>query len=322
MPSSDMNQINIDNMDLNLFKVFEALYEEKSATRASVRLNMTQSAVSAALGRLRKIYGDHLFVRTGRGLHPTRCAEELSPVIRDALNCCREGLSMSMLSSESQTGRILFIGLSDDYEIAFGKAILTAVADKHPGLRLAFRQLHGGIAADALTGRHVDIAISAGEFPSASLGYFNAGKGGYACLMSKNAEAPGTLTLENFIRRPHLLISSGGIVGAVDEALRGLNMRRTIRVSVTHFSAIPFFIRQSDMIATLPQHAAEALAIFADLHLMPCPVTLPAYEIRVAWRKENTRDTVIAEVTEIIRSVIANAGCNILSAPLNAENPS
>jgi len=311
MTTSDMKTINIDNIDLNLFKVFEALYEERSATRASVRLNMTQSAVSAALGRLRKIYGDHLFIRTGRGLHPTRCAEELSPVIRDALNCCREGLSMSLLSSGSQTGRMLFIGLSDDYEIAFGSAILTAVAAKHPGLRLAFRQLHAGIAADALTGRHTDIAISAGEFPSATLDYLNAGSGGYACLMSKRAEMAGSLTLEDFIRRPHLLISSGGIVGAVDEALRELKMRRTIRASVTHFSAIPFFIRQSDMIATLPQHAAEALAVFADLHLAPCPVKLPDYEIKVAWRKDNARDTAISEVTEIIRSVIAHAGCQV-----------
>lgn len=310
-----MSKINIDTVDLNLFKVFEALYEERRASRAAIRLDLTQSAVSAALGRLRKVYADHLFVRTGRGLHPTRCAEELNPVIKDALNRCRQGLSMSLLNRASFTGRILFIGLSGDYEIAFGSAILSAVGEKYPGLRLAFRQLHSGIAADALTKKDVDIAISAGEFSSATLDYVKAGSNGYACLMDKNAEADDPLSLEDFIRRPHLLVSSGGIVGAVDEALTALKMQRTIKASVTHFSAIPFFIRNSNMIATLPQHAAEVLASSVDLRLMPCPVKLPDYEIRIAWKKESMRDAAMTEVIDIIRDVIQHTCCDNLSGP-------
>ena len=66
-----MNRIDISNMDLNLLKVFEAIFDEQSASRASIRLHLTQSAVSAALRRLRAIYQDPLFVRTGRGLLPT-----------------------------------------------------------------------------------------------------------------------------------------------------------------------------------------------------------------------------------------------------------
>jgi hypothetical protein len=66
-----MNQMNIAAVDLNLLKVFEALHEESSASRAALRLGVTQSAVSAALRRLREVYGDQLFVRTGRGLAPT-----------------------------------------------------------------------------------------------------------------------------------------------------------------------------------------------------------------------------------------------------------
>lgn len=60
-----MNEINIDSIDLNLVRVFVAVYEEKSATRAGLRLNQTQSAVSASLAKLRTLYSDPLFVRNG-----------------------------------------------------------------------------------------------------------------------------------------------------------------------------------------------------------------------------------------------------------------
>ncbi len=66
-----MKKLDIASVDLNLFKVFEALYEEGGAGRAAIRLGITQSAVSAALSRLRAVFGDHLFERTGRGLKPT-----------------------------------------------------------------------------------------------------------------------------------------------------------------------------------------------------------------------------------------------------------
>ena len=66
-----MNRMNIVDLDLNLLKVFEALHDEGSASRAALRLGVTQSAVSAALRRLRGVYDDPLFARTGRGLTPT-----------------------------------------------------------------------------------------------------------------------------------------------------------------------------------------------------------------------------------------------------------
>ena len=76
-----MSEINFNEVDLNLLKVFEALLEEGGAGRAAIRLGLTQSAISAALSRLRILYGDHLFERTGRGLRPTSRAEELRPLV-------------------------------------------------------------------------------------------------------------------------------------------------------------------------------------------------------------------------------------------------
>ena len=71
LPTSDISMININTADLNLLRVFVVIFEEKSATGAAQRLNLTQSAVSLNLRRLREMYQDSLFTRTGRGLAPT-----------------------------------------------------------------------------------------------------------------------------------------------------------------------------------------------------------------------------------------------------------
>lgn len=111
-----MNSIDIATVDLNLFKIFEALFEEGGASRAAIRLKMTQSAVSAALKRLREVFSDALFVRTGRGLAPTSRAKELKPIVSEALDRCRQSLAVAAPDATNFYGRSVSIGLSDDFE--------------------------------------------------------------------------------------------------------------------------------------------------------------------------------------------------------------
>ncbi len=159
-----MNQMNIASVDLNLLKAFEALHDESSASRAALRLGVTQSAMSAALRRLRELYGDPLFVRTGRGLAPTLKANQLKPVVSEALNKCRQSLAMVAPDTADYQGRSVTLGLSDDFEIAYGRQMIEAVARRAPKLRLIFRQSHSQIVARrccsaALTWQSVPAAL-------------------------------------------------------------------------------------------------------------------------------------------------------------------
>lgn len=293
-----MNTINIEQMDLNLFKVFEALYEEGSASRAALRLGVTQSAVSASLARLRTIFNDHLFTRTGRGLSPTRRAEEMKPVVSDALQSCRQSLSLARFVGNASQERTLAIGWSDDYEIALGRTVIDQVHQAFPGVRLLFRQSHSKVAAEMLRNREVDLVVSAPPEASSALKYETLGQGGYACL---SADPLATLTIEEYIARPHLLVSSGGIVGIVDEALSVRSLKRQIEASTTHFSALPFLLTGTDALATLPRHAARRLATVSGLTLHACPLALPAYNGGLGYRAESLRDPVIAAVVAIVR---------------------
>ncbi len=88
-----MSELHFSNLDLNLLRVFDALLEERSVTRAGDRLGLTQSAVSHALGRLRHVLGDPLFMRKSGGVEPTPRALEIGPALHAALGQLQEALS-------------------------------------------------------------------------------------------------------------------------------------------------------------------------------------------------------------------------------------
>ncbi|MGO4814096.1 LysR family transcriptional regulator [Cupriavidus sp. 2MCAB6] len=301
-----MNAIDIEAMDLNLLKVFEALYEEGGASRAAIRLGLTQSAVSAAIGRLRRVYGDPLFERAGRGMRPTARAQELKPVVSEALNHCRKSLSMVAPGGNVFHERTISIGLSDDYEIAMGRRLVDRLAEMAPGIRLLFRQTHSQKAVEMLVDRSVDLIVAAGGLASRAVAKHVLGMGGYACLVPAIGAPARGLTLEEYVRRKHILISSGGFVGIVDEALAALGLKRRVEVSTTHFAAVPFLLRGNDTIATLPAHAAHALAGLGGFQVLPCPVALPRDPIELAWRMDVLRDPAVAAVKQAVVDTFAN----------------
>lgn len=88
-----MSELHFSNLDLNLLRVFDALLEERSVTRAGDRLGLTQSAISHSLGRLRHVLGDPLFTRKSGGIEPTPRALEIGPALHAALDQMREALS-------------------------------------------------------------------------------------------------------------------------------------------------------------------------------------------------------------------------------------
>lgn len=299
-----MNPMNIVNVDLNLLKTFEALHDESSASRAALRLGVTQSAISAALRRLRDVYGDPLFVRTGRGLAPTLRANQLKPVISEALDRCRQSLAMVDPQASQYQGRSVVLGLSDDFEIAYGRRLIDEIARRAPKLRLIFRQTHSQIVAGALLDRSLDLAITAGGFAERRLSRQVLGEGHYACLADSASLAPGqqVIDLDEFVRRDHVLVSSGGFIGITDEGLAAQGLSRHVGASTTHFAALPFLLKGSQAVATIPAHAAQAIARMTGLTVLPCPLALPRYPVELGWRTQAQLDPLLLKVREAIEA--------------------
>ncbi|QEZ92165.1 LysR family transcriptional regulator [Proteus sp. CD3] len=292
-----MNNINIESMDLNLMKVFEALFEEGSATRAAIRLGLTQSAVSASLSKLRLIYHDPLFERTGRGLKPTARSNELAPIIESALGQCRLVASYAVPKGHFE-GKTVTIGLSDDFEIALGKQLLDKINQSLKGIHVIYRQTHSRIVQDMLLRHQIDLAITAGGMASHLIKTYRLGKSNYLCITDKKNDIPENVRA--YADYPHLLVSSSGFVGVVDEALKTLGLKRKVVVSTTHFSAVPFLLSDSHMLTTIPSHAAYAIAEMANMHVFLPPAKMPSYELIIGNRIGGKHDYVIEEIKQFI----------------------
>ncbi|MDR8955654.1 Nodulation protein D 2 [Burkholderia multivorans] len=118
------------------------------------------------------------------------------------------------------------------------------------------------------------------------------------------ARTPRTLTLGDYLRRDHLLVSSGGVIGIVDEALAALGRTRRVAASTTHFAALPYLLAGADAVATIPAHAARAIAQATSLRCVGCPLELPRYPVEIGWRTSTQRDPAIVRVRDTIAACV------------------
>ncbi len=297
--------IKTKDIDLNLLVVFQMLMGEMNATKAAARLGVSQAAVSAALRRLRTLYGDPLFERTQRGFRPTPRAIFLQPSIEEALQIISGTLNSTNSQIDHQARTIVVrIGLSDDFEMAFGARILGLAKQAMPHVRIVLRQTNSLVAAQALNDREIDLAITSGGFSDGRLKHAALGSSDYLVVydpLARGSEAP--IEVEEYVARDHILISYSGLTGITDDVLAEHGLRRTVRAATTHFSALPFLLRGTDAIATIPAHAARALYDLGSFALSACPLAFPRYAFGISWRFDAIRNAPVMQVRELITDV-------------------
>src|SRR5215831_974140 len=136
-----LNEINLASADLNLLVVFEAVLGERHVGRAAERLGLTASAVSHALGRLRQLLHDPLFVRTPKGVVPTTRATELADPIADVLARTRSVLSTAAPFDPKTSTRRFTIGAPDGVSAVFVPPMLVELRRTAPQVDVSVRQL-------------------------------------------------------------------------------------------------------------------------------------------------------------------------------------
>src|SRR5262245_1984408 len=152
-----MNEVHFNSFDLNLLRVFDALIEERSVTRAGERLGLTQSAISHALNRLRFMLHDDLFVRVPDGMRPTPRASEIAPRLRQGLLQLQLALDPSEFVPE-RTDRRFTIASTEYAGTVLMPAFIARVRALAPNAELRIRPSNMGVAEALLAGR-ADLAI-------------------------------------------------------------------------------------------------------------------------------------------------------------------
>ncbi|WP_076998208.1 LysR family transcriptional regulator [Variovorax sp. KK3] len=284
--------MDIRSVDLNLLPVLDALLRHRSATLAARELNMSQSALSTALGRLRALLGDELFVRTGRGFRPTARASELAEPVAEIIERVSDRILQSS-SFDPKTARADFrIAHSDVGAYVLWPRVVRAVRARAPGVQLALKTLQQDEIAPALAEGQVDLAV--GSYPGLPDSLFQQRlfERVYVALMAATHPlAKKTVTLRSFAASPQVVVrAASGVQDRIDQVLSQQGLARPRCVELPSYLMIPPLLEAGDFLAVVPGQLADAFSRHGGFVSRKLPFTVPASVIRMHWHRRFNDD--------------------------------
>lgn len=290
--------MNIASIDLNLLRIFDALMQERSVTRAGERVGLSQPAVSAALNRLRYMLGDQLFVREGNAMVPTPRAVTLSPVVREAMARIEQVLSeQAIFDPEKSTRTFRLLGsdyfssmLMPDLSARFRQAAPNALLQFLDGGPRAMAHALSDGAVDLTLGPPIDIPEwTAFQFLFKSRLVAAAAENGP--LAKAGVAAGDTIPIDLFCALPQAMCSTdGGLSTTVDAALAAGGRKRQVVLTLPHFHAVAMALSRGDLVGSLPAQFAELAAKQLGLTIYELPVGHEEMDIGMYWHRRFDRD--------------------------------
>lgn len=269
--------------DLNLLVALRVLIEEGSVSKAANRLNLSQSAMSRVLGRLRVMLGDPLFTRQGQSLIPTQKALELDSELSSPLEHLRSLLSPQDFSPENCKQK--FTIATTDYAMqTILPFALPRLYQEAPNIRLELVPLQHDHLAQQLTRQGADMAICRPTYSVAPLHHENLGKVSVFCLLSTNHPlANVNLTLNDYLNASHAMIAiSDGVKALIDEALSSHPLPPLI-LRAYHLEAALAIMDTLPLIITVPADLAYLVAKRHNLVIKKLPFKLTPFDYSLIW---------------------------------------
>ncbi len=279
--------MNLHSLDLNLLLVFDAIYNERSISKAALKLHLSQPAVSNALARLRDRLEDPLFERNSQGMLPTPRAKVLVEPIRRALDILERGLRRDESFDYEHSDREFCIAVEDYGETVILPRFIDWLAKTAPQVRINIRPEPSSHLESELRDGSVDLALDYFTLPSKS--FEN------QCLMIESLlsmsrkdhpDIGELLSLETYLKLRHIALTPRRRTAPIiDLALSKRGMKRTISVTAPHFQSMPIMVQTSDMICTLPRRMANLYADNFHLKVYAVPLRVPKFPVYLIWHK-------------------------------------
>ena len=292
---------NIRTIDLNLLRVFDALLDEGSVTRAAARLSLTQPAVSGSLTRLREGFNDPLFVRTRRGIVPTTHALELAGQVKRVLRDI-EGMLQPASFEPLQATITVTIAATDYAQRAVLVPFLAVLRERAPGIRVAVLPADPDQVQTQLERGELDLALMTPETTSPDLHTQVLFDEHYVCALREGHPDASAkkLSLARFCALDHAIVSytGGAFRGVTDDALARVGRARRVSLSVPCFLVLPEILRTSDLIAVAP---SRLIAGSPGLISMAPPVAIPGFTKIATWHERTHNDPAHAWVRALLQ---------------------
>ena len=294
--------MNIKDLDLNLLRLFDAVWRTRSVSLAAQQLGMSQPAASQGLARLRAVLCDALFERSGAGVRPTPRADRLAQAVQLALGTIEDALNVSQVFDPQRSARVLRVHLSDIGEARFLPELVLALQHHAPGMRLEAMPLPHDKIAPALDNGQLDLAI------------------GFLPEVSDTLQQP--LLSDRYVvlmRQGHpvaarwqQLQKTGSVADAAPHAAQALlaelefaavrthsdtlrilelmHWQHRLRLTVSHFLSLPGIVRSSDLAVLMPRNFAQGFADAGALALLEPDLPLRDFTVSMHWSARFDKD--------------------------------
>lgn len=280
-------------IDLNLLTVFDAIMAESSLTKAGERLGMTQSAVSHALGRLREVFQDRLFIRTGRGVRPTPRALELSTEISQTLDRLRAILRNQPAEFDEGSPERTFI-----IDIPAGiDAVLVPELAKHTrAVKKVGFQISGNRAGSIMRELRYGDSWLALDYEPTTTAHYRSEKlleDPFVVISRKNHPALRRgLSIELFQSVEHIALTWSRDFGTTPFAQRlaQTGIRRNVKFAVPSAATLPAVVANEDLVGVVSMKMARAFSNCHAIDIHALPDNLPPMPVYMVWHESFDRD--------------------------------
>lgn len=279
-------------MNIENLRMFLAIYEMGSVSGAAQALGMTQSGASAALSRLRDLFADELFIRTGRGMEPTAYAQSIAGPTRRLIQAADQ-----ILESKAPFDPML---CHDEFRVVTGDilegtlvgALMNAFSRFAPNARLTSlapgqNEIEGALASgriDACLGTFSDLGPNVYQTTISPYSF--------ACFCSVSHPLAGKrITQAQFSEARYIVMDSeSNLFGTLEAWLRVKKISRNIKARTAHFQGIPRIIRETDLIAIVPTDADHHWLFDGDVGRIELDFDLPCPDLNIYWHRTYNDD--------------------------------
>ncbi len=299
--------MHIEQLDLNLLRIFDAVYNTRSVSRAAERLNVTQPATSQGLARLRVLLADPLFERVAGGVRPSQRAERLAPVVRAALEMLEQALAEGDSFQPATSLRRFRLHMSDIGAGRFLPRLMAHMRKTAPGLR---------VDAEYAQPSELEVAMEVGRIDFA-FGFLPQLKGMQKALLlvdryvvvvcrshpiarlSQSAALQAAMRNLDFVAvRTH---------ADTVRILHNLQLADRLRLTVEHFSVIPAIVRETDLAAIIPYEIAIEFDQ-AEFAIVDPVLPSAGYEVHLHWNRRFEHEPGNRWFRDMVASVFASRG--------------
>jgi DNA-binding transcriptional LysR family regulator len=300
--------MDIRSLDLNLLVVFDAMLEHQNVTKAGEAIHLSQPAMSAAISRLRALFDDPLFVRTGAGMVPTPKAQLLRTSVQLVVQTIKTEILRPKRFDPLLSDRTFHLVTPDIAEVNFLPRLISELAKKSPSVNLKTFAMSRQAAAASLETGTAEMAI--GYFPDLQRAGFFQQKlitNSHVCLIRKNHPVvKDKITNTQFVQASHAVVKPDGREHLFESYLQSKGIRRRVVVELSHFMSLLPIIETSNLIATVPKDLADFFVMHGHVRYVPTPMHAPSIDVHLFWHQRFQKDPAHAWLRQTIHRLFAS----------------